>query len=148
MECVCVCSVWWWLTWAHVLAASCGQITGNLVKSKLKVAEQYVHILPMNTPVTVEGVKVILLDANQWVIRLTSSAAEWWSSTLERTRWFCGDMSQTFRQPHGNDLDYLFTGECDVVSQNNSGNSHSVCTFLLLNSGLIISAVLMASPYL
>lgn len=41
------------------------QITGNLVKSKLRVAEQYVHVLPMNTPVTVEGVEVILLDANQ-----------------------------------------------------------------------------------
>ncbi|XP_041830371.1 DNA cross-link repair 1A protein [Melanotaenia boesemani] len=42
----------------------CNRITGNLVKSKLKVAEQYVHILPMNTEVTVEGVRVILLDAN------------------------------------------------------------------------------------
>lgn len=42
----------------------CNKITGNLVKSKLKVAEQYVHILPMNTQVTVEGVTVILLDAN------------------------------------------------------------------------------------
>lgn len=41
------------------------QITGNLVKSKLKVAEEYVHILPMNTRVTVEGVAVILLEANQ-----------------------------------------------------------------------------------
>lgn len=53
---ICVCGL---------TAASTGQITGNLVKSKLKVAEQYVHILPMNTQVTVEGVKVILLDANQ-----------------------------------------------------------------------------------
>uniref|UniRef100_A0A3Q3MQE8 DNA cross-link repair 1A (PSO2 homolog, S. cerevisiae) n=1 Tax=Mastacembelus armatus TaxID=205130 RepID=A0A3Q3MQE8_9TELE len=42
----------------------CNKITGNLVKSKLKVAEQFVHILPMNTQVTVEGVRVILLDAN------------------------------------------------------------------------------------
>uniref|UniRef100_UPI003AABD187 DNA cross-link repair 1A protein n=1 Tax=Centroberyx gerrardi TaxID=166262 RepID=UPI003AABD187 len=42
----------------------CNTITGNLVKSKLKVAEQYVHILPMNTQVTVEGVRVILLEAN------------------------------------------------------------------------------------
>lgn len=41
------------------------QITGNLVKSKLKVPEQYVHVLPMNTEVTVEGIKVILLEANQ-----------------------------------------------------------------------------------
>ncbi|XP_070847019.1 DNA cross-link repair 1A protein [Chaetodon trifascialis] len=42
----------------------CNKITGNLVKSKLKVAEEYVHILPMNTQVAVEGVTVILLDAN------------------------------------------------------------------------------------
>ncbi|KAM7370776.1 hypothetical protein PAMP_010297 [Pampus punctatissimus] len=42
----------------------CNKITGNLVKSKLKVEEQYVHILPMNTQVTVEGVGVILLEAN------------------------------------------------------------------------------------
>ncbi|KAJ0060298.1 hypothetical protein NL108_010083, partial [Boleophthalmus pectinirostris] len=42
----------------------CNKITGNLVKSKLRVPEQYVHILPMNTEVTVEGVKVIMLDAN------------------------------------------------------------------------------------
>ncbi|KAM9837196.1 DNA cross-link repair 1A protein [Aulostomus maculatus] len=42
----------------------CNRITGNLVKTKLRVAEQYVRILPMNTPVTVEGVQVILLDAN------------------------------------------------------------------------------------
>lgn len=50
------------------------QITGNLVKSKLKVDEQYVHVLPMNTPVTVEGVKVILLDANQWVVSPNSTS--------------------------------------------------------------------------
>ncbi|XP_055786776.1 DNA cross-link repair 1A protein isoform X1 [Salvelinus fontinalis] len=42
----------------------CNSITGNLVKSKLRVAEQYVHILPMNTQVTVDGFKVTLLDAN------------------------------------------------------------------------------------
>uniref|UniRef100_A0A4W5NG41 DNA cross-link repair 1A protein n=1 Tax=Hucho hucho TaxID=62062 RepID=A0A4W5NG41_9TELE len=42
----------------------CNRITGNLVKSKLRVAEQYVHILPMNTQVTVDGFKVILLEAN------------------------------------------------------------------------------------
>ncbi|KAM9424745.1 DNA cross-link repair 1A protein [Pholidichthys leucotaenia] len=42
----------------------CNRITGNLVKSKLKVAEEFVHILPMNTEVTIGGVRVILLDAN------------------------------------------------------------------------------------
>lgn len=41
------------------------QITGNLVKSKLRVAEEYVHILPMNTEVIVEAVRIRLLDANQ-----------------------------------------------------------------------------------
>ncbi|XP_051925342.1 DNA cross-link repair 1A protein isoform X1 [Hippocampus zosterae] len=45
----------------------CNKITGNLVKSKLKVAEQHVHILPMNTRVSVEGAQVTLLDANQYV---------------------------------------------------------------------------------
>ncbi|XP_055031971.2 DNA cross-link repair 1A protein isoform X1 [Misgurnus anguillicaudatus] len=42
----------------------CNKVTGNLVKSKLKVDEQYVHVLPMNTQCTVQGVKVTLLDAN------------------------------------------------------------------------------------
>ncbi|KAL6475356.1 hypothetical protein MHYP_G00163960 [Metynnis hypsauchen] len=46
------------------LPVYCNKITGNLVKSKLKVDEQYVHILPMNTECTVDGVKVILLDSN------------------------------------------------------------------------------------
>ncbi|KAG7507440.1 DNA cross-link repair 1A [Solea senegalensis] len=52
------------LTKNSTLPIYCNKITGNLVKSKLKVAEQYVHVLPMNTQVTVEGVRVILLDAN------------------------------------------------------------------------------------
>ncbi|XP_056153490.1 DNA cross-link repair 1A protein [Lampris incognitus] len=42
----------------------CNKITGNLLKNKLRVTEQYIHILPMNTRVTVDGVGVILLDAN------------------------------------------------------------------------------------
>ncbi|KAL7856937.1 hypothetical protein SRHO_G00158360 [Serrasalmus rhombeus] len=46
------------------LPVYCNKITGNLVKSKLKVDEQYVHILPMNTECTVDGVNVILLDSN------------------------------------------------------------------------------------
>lgn len=52
------------LTKASTYPIYCNRITGNLVKSKLKVAEQYLHILPMNTEVTVDGVRVILLDAN------------------------------------------------------------------------------------
>ncbi|XP_027548033.1 DNA cross-link repair 1A protein [Neopelma chrysocephalum] len=42
----------------------CNKITGNLVKSKLRVQEQYVHVLPMDTECTVDGIKVLLLDAN------------------------------------------------------------------------------------
>ncbi|XP_028647274.2 DNA cross-link repair 1A protein [Erpetoichthys calabaricus] len=42
----------------------CNKITGNLVKSKLRVHEQYVNILPMNVECSVDGVKVVLLDAN------------------------------------------------------------------------------------
>ncbi|KAK3559452.1 hypothetical protein QTP86_013634, partial [Hemibagrus guttatus] len=42
----------------------CNKITGNLVKTKLHVDEQYIHILPMNEERVVDGVKVILLDAN------------------------------------------------------------------------------------
>lgn len=52
------------LTKNSTLPIYCNRITGNLVKSKLKVAERYVHILPMNTEVTVEDVRVILVDAN------------------------------------------------------------------------------------
>ncbi|XP_040463574.1 DNA cross-link repair 1A protein [Falco naumanni] len=42
----------------------CNKITGNLVKSKLRVKEQYVHVLPMDTECMVNGIKVVLLDAN------------------------------------------------------------------------------------
>lgn len=42
----------------------CSEITGNLLKSKLHVQEQYIHRLPMDTECIVNGVKVILLDAN------------------------------------------------------------------------------------
>lgn len=42
----------------------CNKVTSNLVKSKLKVDEQYIHVLPMNTECIVQGVKVTLLDAN------------------------------------------------------------------------------------
>ncbi|XP_072523006.1 DNA cross-link repair 1A protein [Salminus brasiliensis] len=52
------------LTKHSTLPIYCNKITGNLVKSKLKVDEQYVHILPMNTECMVDGVKVTLLDAN------------------------------------------------------------------------------------
>ncbi|NWU84947.1 DCR1A protein, partial [Onychorhynchus coronatus] len=42
----------------------CNKITGNLVKSKLRVQEQYVHVLPMDTECIVDGTRVLLLDAN------------------------------------------------------------------------------------
>ncbi|XP_056325859.1 DNA cross-link repair 1A protein [Danio aesculapii] len=42
----------------------CNKVTSNLVKSKLKVDEQYIHVLPMNTECIVQEVKVTLLDAN------------------------------------------------------------------------------------
>ncbi|OWK56985.1 DNA cross-link repair 1A protein [Lonchura striata] len=42
----------------------CSKVTGNLVKSKLRVQEQYVHVLPMDTQCVVNGIKVLLLDAN------------------------------------------------------------------------------------
>uniref|UniRef100_A0A8D0GG05 DNA cross-link repair 1A protein n=1 Tax=Sphenodon punctatus TaxID=8508 RepID=A0A8D0GG05_SPHPU len=42
----------------------CNKITGNLVKTKLRVQEQYVRTLPMNTECVVNGIKVVLLDAN------------------------------------------------------------------------------------
>ncbi|XP_006831434.1 PREDICTED: DNA cross-link repair 1A protein [Chrysochloris asiatica] len=42
----------------------CSEITGNLVKSKLHVQEQYIHPLPMDTECPVNGVRVVLLDAN------------------------------------------------------------------------------------
>ncbi|XP_009078554.1 PREDICTED: DNA cross-link repair 1A protein [Acanthisitta chloris] len=42
----------------------CNKITANLVKSKLRVQEQFVHVLPMDTECMVNGIKVLLLDAN------------------------------------------------------------------------------------
>ncbi|XP_003787201.1 DNA cross-link repair 1A protein [Otolemur garnettii] len=42
----------------------CSEITGNLLKNKLHVQEQYIHPLPMDTECVVNGVKVVLLDAN------------------------------------------------------------------------------------
>lgn len=42
----------------------CSEITGNLLKSKLHVQEQYIHSLPVDTECVVNGVKVVLLDAN------------------------------------------------------------------------------------
>ncbi|CAK6436091.1 unnamed protein product [Pipistrellus nathusii] len=42
----------------------CSEITGNLLKNKLHVEEQYIHPLPMDTECIVNGVKVVLLDAN------------------------------------------------------------------------------------
>ncbi|XP_004579866.2 DNA cross-link repair 1A protein [Ochotona princeps] len=42
----------------------CSEITGNLLKNKLHVQEHYIHTLPMDTECVVNGVKVVLLDAN------------------------------------------------------------------------------------
>lgn len=42
----------------------CSEITANLLKNKLHVEEQYIHPLPMDTECIVNGVKVVLLDAN------------------------------------------------------------------------------------
>ncbi|XP_070563103.1 uncharacterized protein [Ptychodera flava] len=42
----------------------CSKVTGNLVKSKIKVAAEYVHCLPLNVSCQVEGVQVTLLEAN------------------------------------------------------------------------------------
>nr|XP_054099305.1 DNA cross-link repair 1A protein isoform X2 [Callithrix jacchus] len=44
----------------------CSEITGNLLKNKLHVQEQYIHPLPLDTECIVNGVKVVLLDANQY----------------------------------------------------------------------------------
>ncbi|KAJ3607320.1 hypothetical protein NHX12_024372 [Muraenolepis orangiensis] len=52
------------LTKKSTLPVYCNKITGNLVRSKLKVQERYLHILPMNTRVTVCGVEVTLMEAN------------------------------------------------------------------------------------
>ncbi|XP_062436619.1 DNA cross-link repair 1A protein isoform X2 [Rhea pennata] len=52
------------LTKNFVFPIYCNKITGNLVKSKLRVKEQYIHVLPMDTECIVNGIKVLLLDAN------------------------------------------------------------------------------------
>ncbi|XP_029466310.1 DNA cross-link repair 1A protein isoform X2 [Rhinatrema bivittatum] len=42
----------------------CSKVTGNLVRSKLHVQEQYINALPMESECMVNGVKVVLLEAN------------------------------------------------------------------------------------
>ncbi|XP_052038840.1 DNA cross-link repair 1A protein isoform X2 [Apodemus sylvaticus] len=49
----------------------CSEITGNLLKKKLRVQEQYIHQLPMDTECVVDGVKVVLLDANHFPVVLS-----------------------------------------------------------------------------
>lgn len=41
------------------------QVTANLVKLKVKVEDKFLHPLPLNTPIQVDGVEVTLLEANQ-----------------------------------------------------------------------------------
>ena len=43
----------------------CSAVTANLVKANLGVSARYVVPLPMDTPCTVDGVTVTLMDANQ-----------------------------------------------------------------------------------
>ncbi|XP_069467965.1 DNA cross-link repair 1A protein [Ambystoma mexicanum] len=42
----------------------CSKITGNLVRSKLRVEDQFINTLPMDTECFVDGIKVVLLEAN------------------------------------------------------------------------------------
>lgn len=54
----------------------CSEITGNLLKKKLRVQEQYIHQLPMDTECVVDGVKVVLLDANHFPMVLSYCTPE------------------------------------------------------------------------
>ncbi|XP_056384959.1 DNA cross-link repair 1A protein isoform X2 [Hyla sarda] len=42
----------------------CSKITGNLVQNKLRVEKEFINCLPMYTECLVNGVRVVLLDAN------------------------------------------------------------------------------------
>uniref|UniRef100_A0A8C5Q228 DNA cross-link repair 1A protein n=1 Tax=Leptobrachium leishanense TaxID=445787 RepID=A0A8C5Q228_9ANUR len=42
----------------------CSKITGNLVRSKLRVEQEFINVLPMDTECMVDNVRVVLLDAN------------------------------------------------------------------------------------
>ncbi|XP_046548367.1 DNA cross-link repair 1A protein-like [Haliotis rubra] len=42
----------------------CSKVTGNLVRTKIKVDPRYIHTLPLNQPCDVEGVELTLMEAN------------------------------------------------------------------------------------
>ncbi|OCT71266.1 hypothetical protein XELAEV_18034244mg [Xenopus laevis] len=42
----------------------CSKITGNLVQNKLRVESEFINTLPMNTECVVNGIRVVLLEAN------------------------------------------------------------------------------------
>ena len=52
--------------WSHG-PIYCSSITANLILQQIKVSPEYVVKLPMYQTVSIEGVDVTLLDANQYL---------------------------------------------------------------------------------
>ncbi|KAK3094950.1 hypothetical protein FSP39_008281 [Pinctada imbricata] len=42
----------------------CSQITANLVLSRIKLKEEFVHPIPMNTPCLIDNIEITMLEAN------------------------------------------------------------------------------------